>query len=375
MRAPGERLTLCQIATEEVPVGTLAHLRIVDQQLCEPLDDVVWYDMTNGVRVRLSDPLLLDDGAVQLNASFPLRGNALLDNVETMLRCRFHGRGKKTYFRLAEPKTHIISAEDFVEAMLGSAQRINAALRGLSEPMTGVLWTMRDAENLLEIIDAVRDGRMDHTAFSARMAQADYSAGTHGHHQLFSRNAHIMVEHTRTALLRAFENGNRMMEQTRLLIENKDNRYFGALNEGDEINHASPAAERLHGAIIDGVAAVATALDLLYRLFVFLVREPFGSAEMPGKLHFPYNELGKAYTNPHKLEPMCPVAHSKRDDAPGLVDEGVPGIAAVIKDIFVGRKDTVGEPVIAHELPDVFLRVEFRAFGWQRHDGDVGRDV
>jgi hypothetical protein len=295
MRAPGERLTLCQIATEEVPVGTLAHLRIVDQQLCEPLDDVVWYDMTNGVRVRLSDPLLLDDGAVQLNASFPLRGNALLDNVETMLRCRFHGRGKKTYFRLAEPKTHIISAEDFVEAMLGSAQRINAALRGLSEPMTGVLWTMRDAENLLEIIDAVRDGRMDHTAFSARMAQADYSAGTHGHHQLFSRNAHIMVEHTRTALLRAFENGNRMMEQTRLLIENKDNRYFGALNEGDEINHASPAAERLHGAIIDGVAAVATALDLLYRLFVFLVREPFGSAEMPGKLHFPYNELGKAY--------------------------------------------------------------------------------
>jgi hypothetical protein len=276
-------------------VGTLAHLRVLDQQLCEPLDDAVWYDMTSGVRVRLSDPLLLDDGVVQPNASFPLRGNALLDNVEAMLRCRFHGKGEKTYLRLAEPKNHIISAEFFVEATLGSAQRIDAALRGLSEPITGVRWTMQAAEDLLEIVDAVRDGRMDHTAFSARMAQADYSAGTPGHHQLFSRNAHILVEHTRTALLRAFENGNRMMEQSRLLIENKDSRYFSALAEGDEINHASPTAERLHGAFIDGVGAVATALDLLYRLFVFLVREPFGSAEMPGKLHFPYNEPGKTY--------------------------------------------------------------------------------
>ncbi|MGD7070514.1 hypothetical protein [Acetobacter sp. AAB5] len=274
---------------------TLVHMRISYPQLCEPLRDTAWYDMTSGIRVRLSDPLLLDDGTVELNALFPMRGNALLDHIETLLRCRFHGRGGKTYFRLAEPKNHIISAESFIEATLGSAQRIDTALRRLSEPMTGVPWTVQGAEDLLEIIDAVRDGKMDHSEFSARMAQADYAVGTPGYHQLFARNAHILVEHTRTALIRAFECGNRMMEQVRLLIENKEKRYFGELVAGNEINHASPTAERLHAAFIDGISAVATALDLLYRLFVFLVREPFGHAEMPGRLYFPYNESGKVY--------------------------------------------------------------------------------
>jgi hypothetical protein len=35
---------------------------------------------------------------------------------------------------------------------------------------------------------------------------------------------------------------------------------------------------------------------------------------------------------------------------------------------------TVGEPVVAHELPDVFDRVEFGRFGRQRHQGDVVGD-
>jgi len=43
----------------------------------------------------------------------------------------------------------------------------------------------------------------------------------------------------------------------------------------------------------------------------------------------------------------------------------------MIEDIRVGRKDPVGEPVVSHELPDVLDRIEFRALGWQRDDGDV----
>jgi len=31
----------------------------------------------------------------------------------------------------------------------------------------------------------------------------------------------------------------------------------------------------------------------------------------------------------------------------------------------------VGEPIIPHELPDVFDGIEFRAFGWQRNDADI----
>jgi len=58
---------------------------------------------------------------------------------------------------------------------------------------------------------------------------------------------------------------------------------------------------------------------------------------------------------------------------PWLVDELVPGLAAVIDDVVVGGEDPVGEPVVAHELPDVLDRVEFGAFGRQRDDADIGR--
>ena len=48
-------------------------------------------------------------------------------------------------------------------------------------------------------------------------------------------------------------------------------------------------------------------------------------------------------------------------------------MAARGDDLVVGFEDTVGEPVLADELPDVFARVEFRRAGRQRQDGDVVR--
>ena len=47
---------------------------------------------------------------------------------------------------------------------------------------------------------------------------------------------------------------------------------------------------------------------------------------------------------------MRPLAQSDGLDAPGLIDELVPSLAAVIDEIIVGFEDTVGEPIIAHEL-------------------------
>jgi hypothetical protein len=70
---------------------------------------------------------------------------------------------------------------------------------------------------------------------------------------------------------------------------------------------------------------------------------------------------------------MRPLAQSDGHDPPGLIDKLVPGAAAVVDEIVVGFEDAVREPVVAHELPDVFDRVEFRAFWRQRNDGDVGR--
>ena len=55
---------------------------------------------------------------------------------------------------------------------------------------------------------------------------------------------------------------------------------------------------------------------------------------------------------------MSPIAEADRHDDPGLVDELVPGVAAVIEDGAIGGEDSVGEPVIAQELPNVLDRVE-----------------
>lgn len=71
---------------------------------------------------------------------------------------------------------------------------------------------------------------------------------------------------------------------------------------------------------------------------------------------------------------MGPLTQSEGHDAPGLIDELVPSKAAVVDDVVVGFEDAVRQPVIAHELPHVFDRVELRAPRWHRHQCDVGRD-
>jgi hypothetical protein len=46
----------------------------------------------------------------------------------------------------------------------------------------------------------------------------------------------------------------------------------------------------------------------------------------------------------------------------------------MVDEIIVGLEDAVREPIVAHELPDVFHRVELGAFRRQGDDGDVGRN-
>ena len=75
---------------------------------------------------------------------------------------------------------------------------------------------------------------------------------------------------------------------------------------------------------------------------------------------------------------MGPFAEPDGHDGPGLIDQLVPCVAAMVDDIVVGLEDPVRQPVVAHELPDVFDRIEFRAFRWQGQQGDVvgdGHDV
>jgi hypothetical protein len=46
----------------------------------------------------------------------------------------------------------------------------------------------------------------------------------------------------------------------------------------------------------------------------------------------------------------------------------------MVEDIHVESEHAVRNPVVPDELPYVFLRVQFRASGWQREDVDVRRD-
>ena len=69
---------------------------------------------------------------------------------------------------------------------------------------------------------------------------------------------------------------------------------------------------------------------------------------------------------------MRPLAQTDGHDLPGAVDKGIPGVTAVIDDIVVGFEDAVREPVVAHILPNIFDRIELRAFRRQRDNGDVG---
>ena len=71
---------------------------------------------------------------------------------------------------------------------------------------------------------------------------------------------------------------------------------------------------------------------------------------------------------------MGPLAPADGHDFPRLNDELVPGVAAEGDDIFVGFEDPVGEPVVAHELPDVLHRVQFWGPWRKGQERDVAWD-
>ena len=72
---------------------------------------------------------------------------------------------------------------------------------------------------------------------------------------------------------------------------------------------------------------------------------------------------------------MGPFSSPYGHDLPRLGDELVPGLAGEIDDIVVGLEDPVGQPVVAHELPDVLGRVQFGRPWRQGQECQIGRDL
>ena len=85
--------------------------------------------------------------------------------------------------------------------------------------------------------------------------------------------------------------------------------------------------------------------------------------------------LPHLYQPPLTLTCASPRSEADGHDLPRLVGQVVPGLARGLDDGFIGVEDTIGEPVLAEVLPDIFGGIELRGLGWQRHEGDVLRDA
>ncbi len=69
---------------------------------------------------------------------------------------------------------------------------------------------------------------------------------------------------------------------------------------------------------------------------------------------------------------MSPVSQADGHDDPGLVDELVPSVTAMINDLLVGPEDPVRQPVVTNELPDVLDGVQLRRSRRERQERDLG---
>ena len=67
----------------------------------------------------------------------------------------------------------------------------------------------------------------------------------------------------------------------------------------------------------------------------------------------------RGYTKSLKVRPMGPSPRSDRHDEPRAFNQLVPIETAMIEDVFIVGEDPVGEPIIAHVLPDVLDGIEF----------------
>jgi hypothetical protein len=72
---------------------------------------------------------------------------------------------------------------------------------------------------------------------------------------------------------------------------------------------------------------------------------------------------------------QLPSRAGERHDSSRLIDEGAPGLTVVIDDVVEGLEDAVRQPILTHELPDVFLAVGLGCARRQRQERDIAWDL
>ena len=113
----------------------------------------------------------------------------------------------------------------------------------------------------------------------------------------FVFNAGSIAEDMRSAVLRACHHFTSMTAALWRLNQNPPLNLpsGGPLAEPGEVVHSSGEVDILSHEYTSAVIACYSSLDMLYGLFVYLTREPFGDPSLPKRLHFPDWDPTKAF--------------------------------------------------------------------------------
>ena len=215
----------------------------------------------------------------------------LLEEVQHHLGVRlvgFHGGSSNNVaFRVGD---YAISGGCLNEVLLGRLLTLENLVRKRVLLATGI-----DESQLMErlnigaaLADDVSYGKVGPASFQQAL-DAYNTFGFPMEQAFFVLNATNIAEDMRNGLAaacyhcHAMNSGIRTINQTRPLgapaVESE--------SEPWEMRIASAKVAELSYAFTSSVTACATALDLLYILFVYLTREPFLNPEFPSKLYFP----------------------------------------------------------------------------------------
>jgi hypothetical protein len=159
-------------------------------------------------------------------------------------------------------------------------------------------WFSFDAQNAVAgLREGILAGNIGPDDFDKLISQYS-TTGLPVKEALFLANAGELHDAAKSAMLRAchhFTNMTLLLWKVNSSIDVSSTRPKGTPH--GEIKHMSERGDRVGDEFTSSVIACYSALDLLFQLFVYITRQPFGEPKFPAqRLHFPDNDPQKEIT-------------------------------------------------------------------------------